>query len=85
MESKKKKKNTNELQNRHRLADFKKLMVTKVGIGGMDWGFRIGICTLRYGMIGQWGPAIQHREPYPIFCDNYVEKESLRECICMYD
>ena len=29
-------------------------------------------------MIGQQGPALQHRELYTIFCDNYVGKESER-------
>ena len=31
--------------------DFEKLMVTngeRWGLGGMDWGFGIGICTVQY-------------------------------------
>ena len=37
------------LQNRNRLTDFEKLMVTKGDEGGrMDWGFGIGTCTVRY-------------------------------------
>ena len=31
------------------------------------------------GMTGQQGPAIKHRELYPIFCDNLYGKESERE------
>ena len=27
-----------------------------------------------YGMIGQWVPAVQHRELYPVFCDNLCGK-----------
>ena len=43
---------------------------TGVEVGEMDWGFGTGICALRYmdGMTGQWGPAAQHRELYPVFC-----------------
>ena len=40
------------LQNRNRLTDFEKLMVTKGdmwwGVGEMDWAFGIGMCTLTY-------------------------------------
>ena len=40
------------------------------GVGGMDWGFRIGICTLRYMEIWNNWPKgtcyIEHRELYPI-------------------
>ena len=37
----------------------------------LDWH----VHTLVYGMIGQWGPAVCHREFNSIFCDN-VGKES---------
>ena len=47
-----KKRDTNELISRTKTdSDFEKLMVTKgdrLGVGGMDWGFGMGICTLRY-------------------------------------
>ena len=36
----------------------------------MDWGFGTDMHTEVYGMIGQWGPAVQNRELYPIFCNN---------------
>ena len=26
--------------------------------------------TQVYGVIGQWGPALWHRELYPVFCDD---------------
>ena len=34
-------------------------------------------------MIGQWGPAVQHRERCPIFCDIYEGKESQRIDVCV--
>ena len=65
------------MQNRNRIADFEKHMLTKRdreegrdGPGLWDWHKQTKI----YGMIGQWGPAGQHREPYPIFCDNLCGK-----------
>ena len=30
--------------------------------------------TELYGMIGHWGPAVYHRELYPVFCDNLCGK-----------
>ena len=44
--------------------------------GEMGWGFGSGICTLVYGMIGKWGPAVQHRDLYPVFCDGPYGKRS---------
>ena len=44
----------------------------KLDVGGGGWD-----CPLHtevYGMIGQWGPAVEHRELYPIFCDNLCGK-----------
>ena len=68
---------TNELnlQNRNGLTDFEKLVVTKedrlgVGVGGMGWGFGVG----PHGRIGQWGPAVQHREVSPAPCDKLCGK-----------
>ena len=40
------------------------------GLGVWDWHVHMEV----YGMIGQWGPAVQHREFYPIFCDNLCGK-----------
>ena len=48
----------------------RKTMVTKGdrwgsgrdGLGVWDWHMH----TKAYGMTGQWGPAVQHRELYPI-------------------
>ena len=65
--------------NRKRLTYFdNKLMVTKgvrlaggrKGLGVWDWH----VHTAVYGMIGQWGPAVQHREFYPISCDSLRAK-----------
>ena len=51
------------------------------GIGGreeMDWGLDWHMHTVVYGtwyaMTGQWGPAIQHRDLFPIFCGNRYGK-----------
>ena len=65
------------MQNRNRLTDFEKLLVIKGSRlrGGWTGCVWIGICTLVYGMIGQLGPAVCHREFNSIFCDN-VGKES---------
>ena len=40
------------------------------GLGVWDWHMH----TELYGMIGQQGPAVEHREPYPIFCDHLCGK-----------
>ena len=38
----------------------------------------LGFCDLAhsvmYGMTGHWGPAVQHREPYPVFCGGLCGK-----------
>ena len=52
-------------------------MVTKWAGGGgrgMDWGLRLAYAQEVYGIIGQWRPAVQHRELYPIFYDNLCGK-----------
>ena len=61
------------MQNRNGITDFEKLMVTK----GDRWGERdeLGIWDWEilsevYGIIGQRGPAVEHRVLYPILCDN---------------
>ena len=41
------------------------------------------INTEVYGVIGQWGPAVRHRELYPIFCDHLHGKGSEREWMCI--
>ena len=40
------------------------------GLRVWDWHMHIEV----YGMTGQWGPAVWHRELYQIFCDNLCEK-----------
>ena len=47
----------------------------KDGLGVWDRHMHTGVC----GMIGQWGPAVEHSELYPIFCYNLCGKESERE------
>ena len=37
---------------------------------GWDWH----IHTVVYRMADGWGPAVQHKELYPIFCDNLRRK-----------
>ena len=57
-----------------KLTDFEKLMFTKGGgsgaerdgLGVQDWR----INTAVYGTIGQWAPAVEHREPHPRLCDD---------------
>ena len=51
------------------------------GVGVWDWHMH----TVVYGMIGPWGPAIQHRELYPILCDNlYGRRIWKRMDVCTY-
>ena len=68
-------------QSRNRLTDTEhKLMVTSQrrvgedGLGVWDGYMR----TIVYGMTGPQGPAVEHRELYPVFCD--MKKESEKEC-----
>ena len=63
------------MQDRNRFTDFEKLMVSRGDRWGWGGGDGLGIWdwhlhTVVYGMTGQQGPAVQHREHYPIFCDN---------------
>ena len=45
------------------------------GEGGMDWGFGIGICTLRYvEWLANRDLLYKHRELYPMFYDNLHRK-----------
>ena len=47
----------------------------KDGLGIWDWDMH----TIVYGMDGQRGPAVQHRELYSIFCDNLYGEETLKK------
>ena len=40
----------------------------RLGVG--DWHMRTEACE----MTGHWGPAVKHRELYPIFYDNVYGK-----------
>ena len=41
----------------------------------MDWGFGIWYIHAEVnGIIGPRGPPVQHRELYPVFCDNLYGK-----------
>ena len=54
----------------------------KDGVGVWHWHAHTEV----YGMIGQWGPAVQHRELYPVFSDNLRGKRIYKRmdmCICM--
>ena len=48
-------------------------------------GFRIGICTLVHGMVGQQRSAIQHKEFYLKFCYLYGKRlwKRVDMCICL--
>ena len=53
------------------------------GLGGMDWGFGIGICTLKY-----WpkGTCYIARELYSAFYDNLCGKRTIENgYVYMYD
>ena len=73
----------NFLQNRNRLTDFGKVMVTKGdrwgsgrdGLGVWDWHMHIEM----YGMIHQQGAVVQHS----IFAIVCVGKDSEREWLCV--
>ena len=77
------------VQNRNRLTDFEKHDYQRgqvgCGVDGLeiwDWHLQADV----YGMIGQWGPAVQHRELYPLFCDNLCGNriwKKMNMCICM--
>ena len=79
--SKSKKKDTNELIciTETDSKTLKSNLQLPKGTGG--WGGRDGLGiqgwhmhTVVYGIIGQWGPAVQYREFYPIFCDSVYGK-----------
>ena len=40
------------------------------GLGIWDWYRHTEV----YGMIGQWGPAVEHRELYPIFWEKNLKE-----------
>ena len=70
------------MQNKNRLTDFEKHVVTKGDRWrgrGRDWGFGIGICTLRY-MDLLYSPGSSTQDSVTI----YVGKESEREQICVH-
>ena len=49
------------------------------------WIGGLRLHTIKYGMNGQRGPAVPHRELYPILCDNlYMGKEPEREWMCVH-
>lgn len=67
------------MQNRNRLTHFEKLMFQRGQVGGGGGRDRLGVWDWHvhmevYGTIGQWGPAEQHRQCYPGFCNNLCEK-----------
>ena len=75
------------LHNRNRLTDLEKLMITKEdrwgsgrdGQGLWDWHMYTDV----YGMMGQRGPAVQHRKLPSILWLSMWEKNR-REWICVY-
>ena len=72
------------LQNRNRLTDFEKLMVTKgdrSGGGRDGLGFGTAMCALRSTERLANGELLQSTESYPVSCDDLPGKESERECM----
>ena len=56
----------------------------KDGMGIWDWHMR----PVVYGMTGQQGPAVLHRELYPVFCDKSMQEKNVKEnrlCTCITD
>ena len=54
----------------------------RYGLGVWNWHMH----TVVYGMDGQWGTSVEHRELYPIFCDNLCGKriqKRMDACICI--
>ena len=52
-----------------------------------EWtgGFELTYAHKVYRMTGQWGPAVQHRDLYPIFCNNLCRKRIWeRMDVCTY-
>ena len=45
------------------------------GMGVWDWHRH----TELYRVTSQWGPAVEHRELYPIFCDNLCGEKNLKK------
>ena len=77
------------MQNRNRLTDFEKLILTKGdrwgvgrrdGLGVWDWHMHTDI----YGMIGQWGLLYSTGNSTQYSVLIYVGKESEREWICVH-
>ena len=52
------------------------------GLEVWDWQMHTEV----YGMNGQQGPAVEHRELYPVFCDDLCGKriwERMEVCTCI--
>ena len=58
------------MQDRNRLTDFERHMVTKGDRRREEMAWDWHILTEVYEMIGQWRPAVEHRELYPLLSDN---------------
>ena len=70
-----------------RLTDFEnQLRVTKGDRWGEGWTvvWDGHTHTELYGMVGQQGPAVQHRELSPIFYDHSHGKKNLKKNGCLY-
>ena len=81
------------LQNRNRFIDFKiKLTVTKGERWQEGWTRGLGLAYAHQekwnDWPGQWGPAVEHRELYQIFCDNLCVKRIWKRidvCTCIIE
>ena len=76
------------LQKRKRLTHFEKCMVTKEGSCGEEgWTGGLGLAYAHWGIWNDWptGPALEHREFYPVFFDSLRGKRTWKRmdmCIC---
>ena len=55
-------------------------VVGRDGLGIQDWHMH----TTVYRMYNQWGPTVQPKALYSIFCDNLYGKESEKEQMCTH-
>ena len=53
--------------------------VGRDGLGVWDWHMHTEV----YGMTGQQGPAVEHRELYPVSCDKLCGKRIFERWICV--
>ena len=65
--------------------EFEKNQNKRLKIHNILTLIKVKLHTMVYGIGGQQGPVVQHRELYQIFCDNlYWKRPEKKMGICMY-